>query len=205
MPALKLEKLSYPKKFNLTSVWRARLILLLVGFILILPSFLLGGKLEETKTPGGTSFLTEPVKIEQGLLGRKGKGNPPIRVLIPSLKIDVPVREARIVKGYWELFEDAAGFGLGSAYPGEVGNTVIFAHTRPGLFQSLKEAKIGTEAYVLTSEKWFVYEVKKITEVLPKQVEVIAPTLDETLTLYTCSGFADQKRLILTAKRPPLP
>jgi len=29
------------------------------------------------------------------------------------------------------------------------------------------------------------------------------PTPDETLTLYTCSGFADSKRLIVTAKRLP--
>lgn len=201
MPAFKPKKLSLSKKINLTSVWRARLVLALLGLVLILPNFLLGGKTSETKVPGVTSFSNEPVKIEQGLLKGKPKGEFPLRVIIPSLKIDVPVKPAKIVKGYWELFEDAAGFGQGSAYPGEAGNTVIFAHTRPGLFQALKDAKIGMTIYVFTKEKWFSYKVEKITEVFPNQVEVIAPTPDETLTLYTCSGFADQKRLIVTAKR----
>lgn len=44
----------------------------------------------------------------------------------------------------------------------------------------------------------FLFDTK---EVLPESVEVVAPTTDETLTLYTCTGFADQKRLIVTAKR----
>ena len=201
MPAFRSKKSSWAKRINLNPTWRARLILILVGLALILPSFILSGKTQEKIVPGITSFSDEPVKIEPGLLRGKEKGETPLRVIIPSLKIDVPVREAKIVKGYWELFEDAAGFGLGSAYPGEVGNTVIFAHTRPGLFQPLKDVKNGTVIYVFTSEKWFGYQVTKITEVLPNQVEVIAPTPDETLTLYTCSGFADSKRLIVTAKR----
>lgn len=205
MPTSRRKKLSYRKKTNLIPVLKARLILILVGLALILPSFILSGKTQEKIVPGITSFSDEPVKIEPGLLRGKEKGETPLRVIIPSLKIDVPVREAKIVKGYWELFEDAAGFGLGSAYPGEAGNTVIFAHTRPGLFQPLKDVKNGTVIYVFTSEKWFAYQVTKITEVLPSQVEVIAPTPDETLTLYTCSGFADSKRLIITAKRLPSP
>ena len=35
----------------------------------------------------------------------------------------------------------------------------------------------------------------------PNEVEVIAPTEDETLTLYTCSGFNDEKRLVVVGKR----
>ena len=59
-----------------------------------------------------------------------------------------------------------------------------------------------TNLYLDLSQKdWFTYEVKEIKEVFPNQVEVIAPTPDEPLTLYTCSGYKDQKRLIVISKR----
>ena len=111
------------------------------------------------------------------------------------------MKPAKVVKGKWEVFEDSAAFGLGSTEPGKAGNTVIFAHARKGLFLPLRDIKNSDKVYVMTKDKWFAYEVKEIREVYPKQIEVIAPTTDETLTLYTCSGFADSKRLIVIAKR----
>lgn len=202
MPTSGYKKLLGGKKINLTSAWRARLFLAVISLVLILFSFFLSQPRQPTSYEA-SSFSSEPVKVEQGLLKGKPKGESPVRVIIPTLEIDVAVRPAKIVKGYWEVFEDSAGFGQGSAYPGEVGNTVIFAHARPRLFQPLKNVKIGEIVYVLTSEKWFSYKIEKITEVFPNQVEVIAPTPDEILTLYTCSGFADTKRFIVTAKRLP--
>lgn len=151
------------------------------------------------------SFSQEPVNVDKSLLDwQKNKQkvkNPPIRIIVPELKINLPIKEARVVKGYWEVFADSAGFGLGSAYPGESGNQVIFAHARRGLFLPLKEAKGGENIYLLTSDKWFSYKISEIKEVSPSQTEVIVPTTEITLTLYTCSGFADSKRLIIIAKR----
>jgi LPXTG-site transpeptidase (sortase) family protein len=125
----------------------------------------------------------------------------PVRVIIPSLSIDLSVQHAKIISGYWQVFEDTAAWGEGSGYPGAVGNQVIFAHARKGLFLPLKEITLGTKIYVMTDDKWYEYEVKEIKDVFPGQVEVIAPTTDETLTLYTCTGYEDSKRLIVVAKR----
>ena len=151
------------------------------------------------------TFSTEPVKIEEGLLKPVGKSQkdlkPPVRVVIPDVSIDLPVKVAKVVKGYWEVFPQGAGFGLGSAYPDEVGNQVIFAHAREGLFFPLKDVKIGQKVIVFTQDKWYSYTISDIKVVNPNQIEVIAPTDDATLTLYTCSGFADSKRLIVTAKK----
>lgn len=146
------------------------------------------------------TFASEPVKIDQGLLLPQ-EGDTPQRVIIPDLKIDLVVKTSRIIKGYWEVFANSAGWGEGSGLPGKPGNQVIFAHARVGLFLPLKEVKVGMKVYVLTDNEWFSYEIREIKEVLPNQIEVIAPTEDETLTLYTCSGFADEKRLIAIAKR----
>lgn len=155
-----------------------------------------------------TSFANEPVTVDKKFLEptprQKAAGNPPIRVVISSLGIDLPVKEAKIVNGYWEVFTDSAGFGLGSAYPEESGNQVIFAHARAGLFAPLKDIKTGATVIVMTSDKWYSYTVNEIREVLPSQVEVIAPTSEAVLTLYTCSGYADSKRLIVTASKNPV-
>lgn len=42
--------------------------------------------------------------------------------------------------------------------------------------------------------KWFRYKVNKITAVYPNQAEVIQPTKTDTLTLYTRTGFYDEKK-----------
>jgi LPXTG-site transpeptidase (sortase) family protein len=160
-----------------------------------------------TPSPTGVvaSFATEPVTIDRGLLKDRSKQEatkaPPERILIPDLGLDVPVKTAEIVKGYWEVFPDSAGFGLGSAYPDENGNQVIFAHAREGLFLPLKKAKEGQKILVLTRDKWYSYEITGIKSVSPDDTDVIAPSDTAVLTLYTCTGFADSKRLIVTAKK----
>lgn len=126
----------------------------------------------------------------------------PVRLIIPSVKIDVPVKPSKVIAGVWELHEDAAGYGLGSALPGRFGNSVIFAHARAKLFLPLRKIKINDLISVKTrDDHWFSYTVVEKKEVDPTQIEVIAPTFDKTLTLFTCSGFVDSKRLIVVAKQ----
>lgn len=185
---------------------------LISGVLLVVFGFLLPRPQMQKPQPVAVSgqivnsFSQEPVKIDKSLTAKvtdKDKiKDPPIRILISDLKIDLPVKEAKVVKGYWEVFPDSAAFGLGSAYPEDAtGNQVIFAHAREGLFLPLRKAKPGQTIIVFTKDKWYGYKIKEIREVLPSQTEVIAPTKDPTLTLYTCSGFSDSKRLIVTAEK----
>jgi LPXTG-site transpeptidase (sortase) family protein len=141
-----------------------------------------------------------PIVINSELLESKETDNIPVRVVIPNSDVDLSVTPSEILNGYWELSETTASYGLGSGTPGKRGNTVIFAHAREGLFYNLKDVKEGDIIYVFTKNKWYRYKVNKITEVYPNQTEVIQPTKEETLTLYTCTGFNDEKRLIVTAK-----
>jgi LPXTG-site transpeptidase (sortase) family protein len=122
-----------------------------------------------------------------------------VRILIPKHDIDLTVTFSKIKDGYWELSETTASHGEGSANPGERGNTVIFAHARQGLFYNLKNIDRGDIIYVLTKDNWHRYKVSEIKAVYPNQVETIAPTNNEILTLFTCSGFFDEKRLIVKA------
>ena len=169
--------------------------LLIIGYLLFT------SKLQERVSVLGTSFEGEPVEV-RGLDDSGYDGSlVPQRIVIPKLSLDLEVREAKIINGYWEVFAASGAWGSGSGLPGQVGNQVIFAHAKEGLFLPLKNAKIADIIYVLTPISWYKYEVSEIKEVMPNQTEIIAPTNDETLTLYTCSGFRDTKRLIIIAKR----
>lgn len=149
----------------------------------------------------GNLVETGPVKIDQDLLNRKfSLVDLPKRIIIPSRSIDLPVKTARVIDNAWELSDDSASFGLGSATPGSGGNTVIFAHAKRKLFRPLRGIKKNSRIYILTSKQWHVYEVVEIKTVLSSEIEVIEPTKEETLTLFTCTGFADTKRLIVVAK-----
>jgi LPXTG-site transpeptidase (sortase) family protein len=165
------------------------LFLCLALSILLLPQFL-PKKIVDNKNP---------IKINSTLYTSTDIVNDPVRILIPKADIDLKVIDAQIVNGYWELSENTASYGLGSGHPGVKGNTVIFAHAREGLFYNLKDVKVGDIIYVFTKDKWYRYKASKIDAVYPNQIEVIKPTKNETLTLYTCTGFSDEKRLIITA------
>jgi LPXTG-site transpeptidase (sortase) family protein len=140
-----------------------------------------------------------PIKINSALYSSKNIANDPIRILIPKADIDLKVIDAPIVNGYWQLSENTASYGLGSGTPGTKSNTVIFAHARQGLFYNLKDVKLNDIVYIFTKNQWYRYRVNKIIAVYPNQTEVIKPTKSEVLTLYTCTGFYDEKRLIVTA------
>src|SRR3989338_2795039 len=211
-------KTSRQKKVTLRAILKkrekkVRLYLLAGGFFLVFAAFYTSMKSKDNSAPApsvitslSSSFADEPVSVDRKFLEPTPETakikSPPVRIVISSLNIDLPVKESKIINGYWEVFPDSAGFGLGSAYPEEnTGNQVIFAHARPGLFAPLKEIKQGDNITVFTKDSWYSYSVSVIKEVLPSQVEVIAPTADPVLTLYTCSGYADSKRLIVTARK----
>lgn len=122
-----------------------------------------------------------------------------VRILIPGKNIDLVVRHAKIIKGYWETSENTASHGQGSSNPGERGNVVVFAHARAGLFYNLKDVKRDDAIYIFTKNRWYRYKVNEIKTVYPNDIETVGPTDKEILTLFTCSGFFDEKRLIVKA------
>ncbi len=141
-----------------------------------------------------------PIRIDPALMKESNAIESPTRVVIPSVSIDINITESAVKDGFWETSETTASHGMGSPNPGQTGNAVLFAHARPGLFYNLKDLKKDDIVYVFTAKKWYAYKVEKIDSVFPDQVEVIAPTKNEQITLYTCTGYADEKRLIVVAK-----
>lgn len=184
---------------------RLPILFVLAGLVLILfPYFYKQSSQASVKkieiTSKKTQTSTGPIKIASGLLSKKETTQSPQRILIPKYKLDLPIIEAKVLDGFWELSESSASHGVGSGNPGEKGNIVVFAHARDELFGPIRDIKEGDAIYLLTKNSWHEYRVSETKLVDPNQVEVIAPTPKETLTLFTCSGFLDSKRLIVTAK-----
>ena len=124
----------------------------------------------------------------------------PVRVRIERIGIDLPVTESKIKNGVWEISDTGASHLGVSGRPGK-SNMVIYGHNRAHLFGPLFKIEGGDLVEIRDeNDEVYIYMVEKILEVNPNQVEVIAPTEEEILTLYTCSGFLDSKRLIVVAK-----
>lgn len=183
---------SRKKVFEKIKKNRLPILLLLAGCFLI--------SLPLLYKPHGASKPSSPIHIDAKLLQKKDSAAPPIGILIPGLSVDLPIKESKVINGYWEVADSTANHGEGSASPGENGNIVIFAHAKPNLFAPLRDIKKGDTIYILTNDKWYRYSVKETKLVDPSQTEVIKPTTSEVLTLYTCSGFLDSKRLIVKAR-----
>src|SRR5215813_5333502 len=120
-----------------------------------------------------------------------------------------PVARLRIPRlGYDEIVLEGASarilaFGparlLSGARPGEPGNLEVAGH-RASWFRQLEEIREGDEIEV----QWYntrdhklrvrTYKVEAIRVVMPDDLNLLAPTADDTLTLITCYPFSRSPR-----------
>jgi LPXTG-site transpeptidase (sortase) family protein len=127
--------------------------------------------------------------------------NLPTAIRIDSLNINLPVSETAIVKGIWEIPTIGAGHLNTSAGVG-LGNMVIYAHNKNNLFGPIRWIKKDSQIEVIAQDGLtYNYQVVEVKEVSPNNVEYILPKSKEILTLYTCSGIFDSKRLVVVANR----
>lgn len=125
----------------------------------------------------------------------------PVRILVDRVKIDLPVASTVIKTGTWEISETGASYLVGSGIPGEKGNVVIYGHNKKLLFGPILSLKKGDQVRIKnTKGDEYEYLVEEIKTVNPDQVEVLLPTKEAVLTLYTCNGFFDRQRFVALAR-----
>lgn len=129
------------------------------------------------------------------------EGYRPVSIRIPSVNMSLDVSEGAIIEGVWQISKAGASHLNVSANPGEGGNTVIYGHNKNSLFGPIRWLERGAEIE-LEDERGnkFNYIVSETLEVAPDKIDYVLPKGEETLTLYTCSGFFDSKRFIVVAK-----
>jgi LPXTG-site transpeptidase (sortase) family protein len=121
----------------------------------------------------------------------------PNRVRIPKLNLDLAVDQATIENNQWTLYDDKVSWLASSAEP-KKGNVVLYAHNRKHLFGSLVNLVPGDLVDIEHQGKQYSYEIEARHRVSPTDVDAVIAERDQ-LTLYTCDGAFDQKRLIVTA------
>lgn len=130
-------------------------------------------------------------------------GDPVGRLAIPALGVEGAVQHGNTST----VLRRAIGHLPGTALPGEGGHVVLAGH-RDSFFRELRRAHRGQEITLRTPGGEHVYRIDGLRIVGPRDVEVIAPTDSERLTLITCYPFdyvgAAPRRFIVTA-RPATP
>lgn len=128
--------------------------------------------------------------------------NKPVKLFIPSISKKLDISEGEVVNNRWTISQTGVSFLTDSALPGTTGNSVIYGHNRNNILGRLPYINNGDKIYVLLNNGEFVkYEVLEEKEISPYQVEILSPTSDSRLTIFTCSGFLDQARFVAIAKR----
>ena len=114
------------------------------------------------------------------------------RVQLPRLGIDLPIAEGDVERDVvvQQTPENFAFHFPGTAIPGTIGNSYIYAHARRGMFLSLWNARVGDQVTITTPGggelKFVVTEVHP--RVPPADTSWIQPSGEERLTLQTSTG-----------------
>ncbi len=144
----------------------------------------------------------------------------PTRLVISSIKLDIPVLKATwrriLVEGHlfdqWKAPKNAAGWHPNSALLGEIGNTVLNGHNNMDgeVFRYLDKVKVGDLIQVYGGDRGFNYIVTNTMILLENEQSVqkrlenaswIGESNDERLTLVTCWPYtSNTHRLIVVAK-----
>lgn len=124
----------------------------------------------------------------------------PLTISIPSLNLELPIIPAELKNGKWQATGEGVSYLISNPIPGETGNTIMYGHNWTNLLGSLPSLKPGSSIEIVYSDKTtrdFIVEFTSV--VTPDQTSILNQTTDTRLTLYTCTGFLDSKRFVVTA------
>ncbi len=124
----------------------------------------------------------------------------PTLVEIPNVGIELPVIPAKLENGRWEATRYGVSYIITSAVPGQIGNSIFYGHNWASLLGPLVRVKKGERIVVRQSNgSEMVFIVEQTSVVTPDQTHVLTQSNDRRLTIYTCTGFLDSKRFVVTA------
>ncbi len=130
------------------------------------------------------------------------KGIKPTKLYIPKLNKSLDVYDGSYENNRWVVTQNGVSFLTSSKIPGEAGNAVMYGHNRKSLLGDLKNVTEGEYIFVVLSDQSVVrYKVSETKEIQPTQVDILNQTNDATLTIYTCSGYLDESRFVVIAKK----
>jgi len=129
----------------------------------------------------------------------------PNKLIIPAMLLDQPIVEGPISQTYANLKKGIWRWPSGSS-PDKGGNTVLLGHRftydQPkGSLYFMHKLAIGDTIALNWQGKQHIYEVSEIKTVPPDQTDILKPTADSRLTIYTCTPlWKPVDRLVVVAK-----
>lgn len=124
----------------------------------------------------------------------------PREIVIHDLNIRLPVYPAQIKNNKWEATTKGVSYLVTSSVPGDRGNSIIYGHNWSNLLGALPKIKPGQKIeIVFDNNEKRTFTVEHTLVVTPDQTSVLENTNDKRITLYTCTGFLDSKRFVVTA------
>lgn len=119
---------------------------------------------------------------------------------IPSQNIRLRIVPSEINKDKWETTDNGVSYLTSSPTPGEVGNSIMYGHNWENILGNLQKVKPGQTVIIYLSDgSKRIFTIQATAEVSPDQTHVLKNTQDKRLTIYTCSGFLDSKRFVVSA------
>jgi sortase A len=125
----------------------------------------------------------------------------PTLLVIGDISVQLPIFPARINGRKWDTTAEGVSYLSSTPLPGDPGNSVIYGHNWGSILGRLDALSPGDKIKILFSDgSAREFEVKYKQVVSPDDTSILNPTTDTRVTLYTCTGFLDQSRLVVTAK-----
>ena len=130
---------------------------------------------------------------------RRTTQSSPNRLIIESASIDIPIMQTQTLDSL-DVSINSAVHMQQSPTPGAYGNSIVFGHNWNSILGNLTSVRPGDTITVhLDNGSREHFEVQAIDEVANDAVEVLGPTADKRLTIYTCSGLFDQNRFVVSS------
>ena len=150
---------------------------------------------------GGWLILERTRPISTGIPYLNAASSPDIMftIKIPSASIELPAFSAVIHDATWQTTKRGVSYLSTSPLPGEQGNSVLYGHNWPNLLGNLHKVKPGDVIFVTRANKTSRFTVRYVAVVHANEYSVYQATTDTRITLYTCTGFLDRDRLVVTA------
>ncbi len=176
-------------------------LLLLAGVLLLVPPAMHWWIATRAQSEGAIALDSRPMAIEAAARPVAREGAPLGRLKLERLGIDVVVFEGTSE----QTLRKGPGHLRGTAWPGDAsGNCVISAH-RDTFFRRLEGARRNDLVKLHGPSGTATYRLDRRLVVRPQEVEALAPSSDDRLTLVTCYPFhfvgSAPYRLVWRAKR----
>lgn len=135
------------------------------------------------------SYQTQPIDAQTGL-----------RLIIPRIHVNAPIVERGVVQGWMVVAPgQVVTHFIYSAYPGAVGNAILYSHAGT-VFRHLDSLAVGDTLIVQTPQGVAHFRVRELRIVAPTDLSVLNATPTATLTLLTCYPYRmDSSRLVVIA------